>query len=276
MIPKIIHYCWFGGKPLGEEEKKCIASWKKYFPDYEIKLWNEDNYNVNKIPYIEQAYRERKYAFVSDYARFDILYQYGGIYFDTDVEVIKPMDAIIQNGSYMGCEVSMNHTVAVAAGLGMAVEAGNDFFREVLQYYQKLKFYVSGEQTNQTVVTNVTSLLKKRGLKNTKKIQKVGNIMIYPPEYFCPMNYMTNEIRITENTYTIHHYSASWLSDEERKKNEEIGRLSKYVGKFVAKVIVVYKYEIKERGCISVFGYTFRKIKERMKRKKSLNENLKK
>ena len=103
-IPKIIHYCWFGRSPLPELAKKCIASWRKYFPDYEIKEWNEDNFDVNSILYTSQAYQAKKYAFVSDYARFWILYMYGGLYFDTDVEVIRPMDDIIQRGPFMGCE----------------------------------------------------------------------------------------------------------------------------------------------------------------------------
>lgn len=104
MIPKIIHYCWFGRGPLPELAQKCIASWKKYLPDYEIKEWNEDNFDVNIIPYTAEAYQAKKYAFVSDYARFWILYQYGGIYFDTDVEVIRPMDDIISKGNFMGFE----------------------------------------------------------------------------------------------------------------------------------------------------------------------------
>mgnify|MGYP001644804644 FL=1 len=104
MIPKIIHYCWFGGHPLPASALKCIESWRKYCPDYEIKEWNESNYDVNKIPYISQAYEVKKYAFVSDYARFDILYQYGGVYFDTDVEVIKPIDEIIEKGAFFGME----------------------------------------------------------------------------------------------------------------------------------------------------------------------------
>lgn len=104
MIPKKIHYCWFGRKPLPESAKKCIASWKKFFHDYEIIEWNEDNYDVNKIPYIQQAYEAKKYAFVSDYARFDVLYQYGGVYFDTDVEVIRPFEDILEKGAFMGCE----------------------------------------------------------------------------------------------------------------------------------------------------------------------------
>ena len=104
MIPKIIHYCWFGRNPLPELAQKCIASWKKYLPDYEIKEWNEDNFDVNIIPYTAEAYAAKKYAFVSDYARFWILYKYGGIYFDTDVEVIRPIDDIIAKGNFMGCE----------------------------------------------------------------------------------------------------------------------------------------------------------------------------
>lgn len=104
MIPKIIHYCWFGRGPLPELAQKCIASWKKYLPDYEIKEWNEDNFDVNIIPYTAEAYAEKKYAFVSDYARFWVLYKYGGIYFDTDVEVIRPLDDIIAKGNFMGCE----------------------------------------------------------------------------------------------------------------------------------------------------------------------------
>lgn len=262
MIPKNIHYCWFGGKPLGENEKKCIESWKKYFPDYEIKLWDESNYDVNKIPYIRQAYEEKKYAFVSDYARFDILYHYGGIYFDTDVEVIKSMDDIISQGAFMGCE-SATKKSTVAPGLGMAVESGNKFYKEVMEHYQTLQFIQQNrEESNPTVVRIVTNLLKKKGFENRNEIQKVEGITIYPKEYFCPMNYLTNEICITENTYTIHHYSASWLTDEARRKNEEVGKLGKYVGHFIAVVIVMYKYEIMNNGWRSVFGFTCRKIRK--------------
>lgn len=104
MIPKIIHYCWFGGNPLPDSAMKCIASWKKFLPDYEIKEWNESNFDVNMIPYVKEAYQVKKYAFVSDFARFYILYKYGGLYFDTDVEIVKPLDSIISKGAFMGCE----------------------------------------------------------------------------------------------------------------------------------------------------------------------------
>lgn len=122
MIPKIIHYCWFGRGPLPELAQKCIASWKKYLPDYEIKEWNEDNFDVNIIPYTAEAYQAKKYAFVSDYARFWIMYHYGGIYFDTDVEVIRPMDDIVANGNFMGFEVDPDGENTI--GRGSVIAAG--------------------------------------------------------------------------------------------------------------------------------------------------------
>ena len=135
MIPKVIHYCWFGGNELPESAKKCIDSWRKFFPDYEIKEWNESNYDVRKNIYISQAYDAGKYAFVSDYARFDVLYQFGGIYFDTDVEVIKSFEDILTQGSFMGCEIdgethteekdkSIRENKCVNPGVGMAASAG--------------------------------------------------------------------------------------------------------------------------------------------------------
>lgn len=266
MIPKIIHYCWFGGNPLGENEKKCIASWKKFFPDYEIKLWDESNYDVNKISYTKHAYQEKKYAFVSDYARFDILYQYGGIYFDTDVEVIRPMDDIIRQGAFMGCELGLAE-IAVAPGLGMAAEAKQPFYQEVLQYYESLQWFPSNnEKSNQTVVSIVTNLLRKKGLKKVDKIQKIEDILIYPEEYFCPMHSSTHEINIVENTYTIHHYSASWMSEEQKQKTKEVGEMCKYLWRPLAVVIVAYKYEIRRNGWFSVFGYTCRKMRKYIKR----------
>ena len=107
MIPKIIHYCWFGGNPLPKDAQECLSSWKKYLPDYEIKVWNESNFDVNCCPYVKGAYEQRKFAFVSDYARFWVLYKEGGLYFDTDVEVIRNVDHIIAAGNFMGIEKSL-------------------------------------------------------------------------------------------------------------------------------------------------------------------------
>ena len=136
MIPKIIHYCWFGRNPRPASAKKCIASWRKYLPDYEIKEWNEDNFDVNIIPYTQQAYEMKKYAFVSDYARFWILYHYGGLYFDTDVEVIKSFDDIVDKGAFMGLEIDgtkKDTKIAIAPGLGLGAETGMSIYYQILE-----------------------------------------------------------------------------------------------------------------------------------------------
>ncbi len=209
MIPKIIHYCWFGGNPLPELAQKCIASWKKFLPNYEIKEWNESNYDVRKIPYTAQAYDAKKYAFVSDYARFDILYQYGGVYFDTDVEVIKPMDDILANGAFMGLESAGN----IASGLGIAAGSEETIFKEILKSYEGEKFVNKDGTLNlKTVVVRVSDIFRKHGFTNEVTIQRCAGITIYPMEYFCPKSIKTGLIKLTDNSYTIHHYDGSWCS----------------------------------------------------------------
>jgi len=216
MIPKIIHYCWFGGSSLPPEAQRCIASWKRFFPDYEIREWNETNFDVHSTAYTTEAYHAKKYAFVSDFARFKILYEYGGIYFDTDVEVIRSMDDIVSIGAFMGCEVSptpQNQQIKVNAGLGLGVEAGHPIYANILETYQTMHFTSSkGKRIdNMTVVEIVTNILRSRNLKTTDAIQTLEGITIYPKEYFCPIDY-NNKIHITSNTYTIHHFAQSWRS----------------------------------------------------------------
>ena len=216
MIPKIIHYCWFGRNPLPESALKCIASWRKFLPDYEIKEWNEDNFDVNIIPYTKEAYEAKKYAFVSDYARFWILYHYGGLYFDTDVEVIKPMDDIIAKGPFMGIEVpSSEGTIPlVAPGLGIGAYAEMTFYEKALKAYSTQRFLNSDGTFNQrTIVKYNTELLEKEGLKPNNELQQVANIWIYPADYFNPFDDLTGIQKITENTRTIHWYRKSWPHD---------------------------------------------------------------
>ena len=228
MIPKIIHYCWFGGKPLPELAQKCIASWKKYLPDYEIKEWNESNYDVHKILYTNEAYNEKKYAFVSDYARFDILYQYGGIYFDTDVEVIRPFDSVLQNGGFMGFEGDGK----VAAGLGVGCNARLSIIYQILQFYATLHFINNdGSYNLHTVVEYVTKILIQNGLKTKNEIQKLEGLIIYPSDYFAPKSALTGILTITENTYSIHHYDASWVPENEKNYYEFKRRASRLFGK---------------------------------------------
>lgn len=220
-IPKIIHYCWFGGNPLPQLAVKCIESWKKYLPDYEIKQWDESNFDVNIIPYTAQAYEAKKYAFVSDYARFWILYKYGGLYFDTDVEIIKPMDDIIAAGSFMGCENSykewaMPNKLGVNPGLGLGVNPGLGLYKEILDLYSTLRFTKeTGELNTKTVVEYTTELLVQHGLKNSPDIQRIEGVNIYPWDYFCPMT-PTLTMNLTENSVTIHHFAASWENGKVR------------------------------------------------------------
>ena len=219
MIPKVIHYCWFGRNPLPPLAIKCIDSWKKYLPDYEIKEWNEDNFDVNIIPYTAQAYQAKKYAFVSDYARFWILYKYGGIYFDTDVEVIKPIDDIVCNGAFMGIEKDYKYGITVNPGLGLGIEAYHSLFKEFLDTYSTKSFTdESGNMNMQTIVVYTTEILFKHGLSNVPDIQTIKGIKIYPSEYFCPRNIVTKRFHITENTRTIHHYAASWCDKNWKKR----------------------------------------------------------
>lgn len=163
MIPKIIHYCWFGRGPLPELAQKCIASWKKYLPDYEIKEWNEDNFDVNIIPYTAEAYAMKKYAFVSDYARFWILHKYGGIYFDTDVEVIRPIDDIIARGNFMGFETDPNPAKgdasegSVAPGLGLGVNPGLWIIEKMMHYYDGQHFVHEAVMKNQITVVHIAT-----------------------------------------------------------------------------------------------------------------------
>ena len=213
MIPKVIHYCWFGRNPLPKSAKKCIASWKKYLSDYEIKEWNEGNFDVNIIPYTHDAYEAKKYAFVSDYARFWILYNYGGVYFDTDVEVIRPMDALIEKGAFMGWEKPNNvGTPSIAPGLGLAAPKGHPFYEIVLNGFVNLNFYKdNGERNPYTMIPMVTDFLLEKGLTRNDFLQIIDDIFFYPSEYLCPMNAITGRITITKNTYTIHWYTMSWL-----------------------------------------------------------------
>lgn len=240
MIPKVIHYCWFGGNPIPESAKKCIDSWKKFLPDYEIKEWNESNYNVHKIPYIHEAYEARKFAFVSDYARYDILYQYGGVYFDTDVEVIASMDDIIEKGPYMGIEVPARDGMPpmVNPGLGIGAPAVLEFYKKVLDYYSNLHFLNEDGKLNEvTIVTHTSKVLAESGMQPVNDIQQVDGIWIYPVDYFNPLNDLTGVVEITKNTRSVHWYSKTWLSKSMSMRNKVTRILHRYLGvEFVHKV----------------------------------------
>ncbi|PJM76395.1 glycosyltransferase family 32 protein [Bifidobacterium felsineum] len=214
MIPKIIHYCWFGRNPLTEDVLRCINSWKKYMPEYKIIQWNETNFNINCCPYIQEAYAAHKWAFVSDYARFWIISNYGGVYFDTDVELIKSIDDIVSKGPFLGTEYSdTGISIAVNPGLGMADSAGSVFCTHMLNQYNSDHFLLHDGTFNPiNVVTRSTNLIRSYGWKMNDEFQIINGIQIFPIEYFCPLNYLTGVLLITPKTRSIHHYKASWLS----------------------------------------------------------------
>ncbi len=214
MIPKIIHYCWFGRNPLPKLAVKCIASWRKFFPEYEIREWNEDSFNVNIIPYTRDAYSDRKFAFVSDYARFWILYHHGGIYFDTDVEVIGHMDDIISRGPFMGLEVS-GERFSVNPGLGLATDVGNPVYKSILESYSTLPYSLyDGSRNPYTMIPLVSDLFRGKGLTGKMEIQTVDGISVYAPDFFNPLDDATGRLLKTSNTRSIHWYMKSWMPEE--------------------------------------------------------------
>lgn len=241
MIPKKIHYCWFGGNPLNDLGKKCLATWKKYFPDYEIIEWNESNFDIHCCKYVEEAYEAKKWAFVSDYVRFQVLYEQGGVYFDTDVEVVASFDDILERGAFMGCENKVSEDkphLAVAPGLGLAVEAGDPFIKELLDDYDKSSFLKEdGSLDLTTIVDRTTKLLKGHGLEDINEIQTVAGITIYPVDYFCPINMDTGKLVITDNTRSIHRYAASWVDDYSKFRGKVYKLLRRVLGEKTVKKI---------------------------------------
>lgn len=261
MVPKIIHYCWFGGSPLPELAVKCIDSWKKYFPDYKIRKWDESNFDINCCAYVREAYEAGKWAFVSDYARFWILYHEGGIYFDIDVEVLQPFGDILEEGAFMGCE-SFDH---VNPGLGLGAIPGLGVYREMLEIYERKHFITEdGKLDLTTVVVYITDLLRKKGFQGDGRIECIDGVRIYPTEYFCPLKYDTGETEITKQTHSIHYYNASWLTDEERRVHRTELMLKKKFGQGIGK-LYRFPYRVKWKIRDMGIGEAVMSITEKIK-----------
>ena len=208
VIPKIIHYFWFGRGQKPRSVQQCIESWKKFCPDFVIQEWNEDNYDVHKHPFMEKAYEEKKWAFVSDFARLDVLLQYGGIYLDTDVEVLKDLSPLCSYRGFFGFE----NPEMVNDGQGFGCEPGMPVFREMIECYDTddafemvdgIKSYIESPKLR-------TRVLLKHGLVKDGSRQQVDGVEVFPSDYFCPLDYDTGRMNITENTYSIHHFDSSW------------------------------------------------------------------
>lgn len=209
-IPKIIHYCWFGENPIPEHNKKFMESWKKFCPDYEIKEWNESNYDITKIGYTKNAFDHKQWAFVSDYARLDILYEYGGIYLDTDVELIKPLDDLLNLTGFMG----FDHLGLCNTGNGFGAIPKLPIIQELRNDYESINCIKENGDFDQTTCPIFqTEFLLKKGLRKDNSLQEIDGLTIFPIEYFCPKNSITGEIHLTKNTYSIHHFDGSWSNN---------------------------------------------------------------
>ena len=220
MIPKIIHYCWFGGNPLPSSAKKCIKSWKKYCKDYKIIRWDESNFDISSAPlYVRQAYEAKEWAYVTDYVRLKIVYENGGIYFDTDVEVIKPFDSLLKNKAFFGFEDEEN----VATGLGFGAEKGSGVLKDIMEQYEDIPFILEdGSFDNTPCPVRNTDVFLRAGLIQNGEIQNLNDdIIVLSKEFLCPKSLNDGIIRKTENTYSIHHFDASWFdNDKQKEKNK--------------------------------------------------------
>lgn len=265
-----IHYCWFGGKELPSSVIRCINSWKKYCPSFEIVRWDESNFDINECSYAYEAYKHKKWAFVSDYARFLILYNNGGIYFDTDVELIRPIDDIIEKGYFMACQ--SGRTIEIAPGLGIFAPKGDSICKEIVDYYMSQSFIdIYGNANTITVVERVTKIMRKYGFRGFGEIEKICNYTIYPPDFFCPINSFTRELTITANTRAIHHFDATWWDDEDREIMEHVMKVEKKHGKYwamLSKNILFIKKEIKKNGLLGGYKYLRTKIHYKIDRNK--------
>lgn len=262
MIPKKIHYCWFGGNPLPELAQKCIESWRKFCPDYEIIEWNETNFDINYNQYVSEAYNAKKWAFVSDVARLYALVYHGGIYMDTDVEVLKPLDDLLYLEAISGFEALDR----IPTGL-MACQRGQTLFNELLLDYDKAHFIKeNGTYDTTTNVTRITTTCLKYGLQLNNTLQTINGLTLFPSEYFCPKDSNSGKITLTENTYTIHHFDGSWLSEETKyakKINQKFEKLmpESSVGAYIANFLAAVKFRGVFKGIDEVLSWIRRRKK---------------
>lgn len=263
MIPKIIHFFWIGDNPIPEKDQNFIDGWRKTNPDYEIKMWNETNYDFTKNEYMRAAYENKKFGFVPDYARLDVIYNYGGFYFDTDVEIIKSLDGLLNNQCFFGFESEK----MVNLGHGFGAEPKCDIIKQMLDSYSSISFVNSDGTINKTPSpVYQTDVLKRNGLllNNTNQVLN-KNIFIYSSDYFAPMDYNTAKIELTDNTVSIHHYHASWFSENQKKSYDVMKRINNRFGSKLGKVVYqpfrVY-YLVKEYGVKKLVSKFTNKIRK--------------
>jgi hypothetical protein len=226
-IPKIIHYCWFGGKEKPDIVKKCMETWKRKLPEYEIIEWNEMNFDIHSNVYVKEAYESGKFAFVSDYVRVFALYNYGGVYLDTDVEVFKSFNDLLHHSSFWGFE---QESYIATSTIGAA--KGNELIGMFLDSYKEISFITTdGKYNDLTNVAIITDILQEMGLVSNGEYQEIKDIgVFYPQTYFSPFDYINCRKFISENTYAMHHFYKSWLPPKARIKGKIKLALAKLIG----------------------------------------------
>ncbi len=219
MIPKIIHYCWFGRGEMPKLIKNCMKSWKKFCPDYKIMLWNEDSFDVNSTIWTKQAYEAKKYAFVSDYVRLKALNDFGGVYLDTDVELTQNIDRFLDHEAFSGFESASTAPTGIIAS-----QKGHRVINRWFHYYDNRPYIVNGEVTMDPNVSFMTEDLIAHGLIMDDSLQTVDGMTIYPQTWFCPLSVISIEKKITENTHAIHHFTSTWRTDKAKKDFARVRR----------------------------------------------------
>lgn len=233
MIPKVIHYCWFGRGQMPKLALKCIESWKKYCPDYEIKEWNEDNFDLDMYPYVREAYDTRKFAFVTDVVRLYALYHEGGIYMDTDVEVIKPLDSLLAYDAVSGFE----SPTQIQTGL-MASRDGHPLFKELLDEYNGIHFVrPDGTLDITTNVIRISNTCREYGLRLDNTLQTVRGFTLLPKDFLCPIEHEGHRLVLTPNTLCIHHFAGSWVTGKALWKK----RVARLLGSNLTLLIIKIK-----------------------------------
>lgn len=230
MIPKTIHYCWFGKNPLPKLAKSCIKTWKKYCSDYTIIEWNESNFDITTCPrYVQEAYQEKKWAFVTDYVRLKVVYDNGGVYLDTDVELLKNLDQLLQEDAYFGVETE-NNKCYINTGLGFGSIIKEPLLKELMDDYEDIPFVLQdGYYDTMSCPQRNTKIFLKHGFDNLSNTEQLldGRIKVYPSEYFCPLDWRGTKKEITTNTVSIHWFSASWWDQDSKKELERTKKKNK-------------------------------------------------
>lgn len=261
-IPKVIHYCWFGGRPHPESVVRCMDSWRRVLPDYRIIEWNETNFDVNTNDYTREAHSAGKFAFVTDYVRLKVLHDYGGIYMDTDVEVLKSLDRFLHHAAFSGFEDETRIPTAV-----MGSQAGNEWIGLLLADYDGLHF--RGTDGQEDLTTNVSRITRTThdhyGLAMDNRFHEIpGVLTLYPKDYFCPKSYGTGIITRTANTHAIHHFSGTWRTEDRRAFKAAQGRLNRLFGTRIGGHLLAVRHVYVTEGVAALPGRVVRGLQRRI------------